>query len=231
MTMSDDKGPAAGSSTVDTSAVKRVVTISATYGAGASVVAPKLAERLGLTFFDRLIHNADGQTAATIVERLTDAERDQAPPAGILSSLANLTSVLGLPVPGAEAEPRGQLRRQVETSVQKVAAGTGGVILGRAAAVVLAGAPMCFHVRLTGPVERRLARAMTIEGATEEEVRTRQTDTDKAWSRFVSRLFDKDPADPGLYHLVIDSTALSLEACVELIASGAQAFWSAQSPS
>ena len=48
-----------------------VVTISATYGAGGSIVAPRLAERLGMKFFDRLIHNADSVTAGSIVERLT----------------------------------------------------------------------------------------------------------------------------------------------------------------
>ncbi len=202
-----------------------VITVSATYGAGGSIIAPKLAEALGLPFFDRLIHNTDTQTAATIVEGLTEAERDQAPPTGILSSLANLTSVLGLPVPGAEAEPRGQLRKQVETSVQSIAKGSGGVILGRAAAVVLAGNPAAFNVRLSGPTERRLARAMSIEGATEAQARTRQTDTDKAWSKFVSRLFDKDPADPALYHLVLDSTVLPMQSCVDLIVAAATAYW------
>lgn len=211
---------------MNSAAMHRVVTISATYGAGGSVVAPKLAERLGVPFFDRLIHDTKSTTVSTIVERLTDAERDQAPPAGILSSLANLTSVLGLPVPGADAEPRGQLKRQVETSVNVVASSSDCVILGRAAAVVLSGRPLAFHVRLTGPADRRLARAMTIEGATEEQARTRQTDTDKAWARFVSRLFDKDPADPSLYHLVLDSTALTLESCVDVVAFAAEAFWS-----
>lgn len=216
----------ASKSTSAPTAANRVVTISATYGAAGSVIAPRLAERLGLPFFDRLIQNTESHKATELVERLTQAERDQAPPAGILSSLANLTSVLGLPVPGAEAEPRGQLRRQVETSVNAVAGGSGGVILGRAAAVVLAARPLAFHVRLSGPADRRLARAMSIEGATEEEARTRQTDTDKAWSRFVSRLFDKDPADPNLYHLVLDTTALPLDGCVDVIATAARSFWS-----
>ena len=215
----------ANSSTPAAAAANRVVTVSATYGAAGSVIAPRLAERLGMPFFDRLIQNTESHKATELVERLTQAEREQAPPAGILSSLANLTSVLGLPVPGAEAEPRGQLRRQVETSVNAVAGSSGGVILGRAAAVVLAGRPLAFHVRLSGPADRRLARAMSIEGATEEEARTRQTDTDKAWSRFVSRLFDKDPADPNLYHLVLDTTALPLDASVDVIATAARSFW------
>lgn len=202
-----------------------VVTISATYGAGGSVIAPRLAERLRMQFFDRLLHNTEGQQAASIVERFTDAEREQAPATGILASLANLTSVLGLPVSGADADPRRQLRRQVETSVQEVVAGGGGVILGRAAAVVLAGNPSAFNVRLMGPPERRLLQGMAIEGVAEAEGRAHQADTDKAWSKFVLRLFDKDPSDPALYHLVIDATALPLDASVDLIATAAQAFW------
>ena len=216
------------SNTPSTGAV--AVTISATYGAGGSVIAPQLAERLNLPFFDRLIHGTETQDAATIVERLTDAERDQAPATGILASLANLTSVLGLPVSGAEADPRRQLRRQVETSVQAVVAGGGGVILGRGAAVVLAGHPSVFHVRLTGPTDRCLAQGMAIEAVPEAEARVRQADTDKAWSKFVMRLFDKDPASPALYHLLIDSTVLPLGVCVDLIATAAQAFWARSAP-
>src|SRR5262245_50785951 len=52
----------------------KVVTVSATYGAGASVIAPKVAERLGLPFFERLIHDPTTATAASIVERLTAEE-------------------------------------------------------------------------------------------------------------------------------------------------------------
>ena len=212
------------------SAVSVAVTISATYGAGGSVIAPRLAERLQMQFFDRLIHGTEQQHAAAIVEHLTDAERDQAPATGILASLANLTSVLGLPVSGADADPRRQLRRQVEASVNDALAGGGGVILGRAAAVVLAGNAAAYNVRLTGPHDRRVAQGMAIEGVSETEAATRLADTDKAWSRFVMRLFDKDSADPALYHLVLDSTALPLEVCVELIATAAQAYWAHSAP-
>jgi cytidylate kinase len=205
----------------------RVVTISATYGAMGSRIGPALAERLGLPFFDRLIHNLDAAgSAGAVVEHLTDAERQQGPPAGLLASLANLTSVLGLPVPSADAEPRGQLRAQVESSVRTIAEGGGGVILGRAAAVVLGATPNAYHVRLTGPPERRLERIQSMESApTEAEARAQQADTDKAWSRFVSRLFDRDPADPSLYHLVVDTTALPIDTCVDVLATAATAFW------
>jgi cytidylate kinase len=202
------------------------VTVSALYGAGGSVIAPKLAERLGLPFFDRLIHARQSRDAVTIEESLTKAEKEQAAPTGILASLANLTSVLGLPLPGGDADPRGHLRHQVESSVAEVVSGAGGVILGRGAAVVLHDHPTTFHVRLRGSSDRCLAQGMAIESVTEDVARTHQADTDKAWARFVMRLFDKDPADPNLYHVVLDSTMLSFDTCIDVIETAATAFWS-----
>ena len=64
-----------------------------------------------------------------------------------------------------------------------------------------------------------------IEGVSEDVARVHQQDTDKAWTRFVLRLFDKDPADPSLHHLIIDTTAIPLTDAVEVAASAAIAFW------
>jgi cytidylate kinase len=113
----------------------------------------------------------------------------------------------------------------VEESIQRVARDTGGVILGRAGAIVLGRRPGAFHVRLDGPPERRRAQAVRIEGVDEATARERQVDTDRARTRYVGRLYGCDPADPGLYHLVVDSTAMPLPGCVEVIATAAETFW------
>ena len=212
--------------TADSEISTRVLTVSATYGAGGSVIAPRIAELLGVPFFDRLIHGEETRSVDKIVERLTSEEREQAPPGRLLSGLSNLTSVLGLPVPSTDdRDPRVHLRRQVEASVGRIAAGDGGVILGRAAAVVLAKDPMSFNVRLIGPASRRLAQAMKVEDVSKSEAEARLVDTDRAWARFVTRLFDHDPADPALYHLIIDSTVLPLERTAEIVIAAATAFW------
>jgi cytidylate kinase len=215
-----------------TAGTQHTVTVSAVYGAGGSVIAPALARRLGLPFFDRLIHDATESSDTVrdaITERLSREERDQAPPGRLVASLANLTSVLGLPAPGAEeVDTRGRLRRQVATSVSQIAASTGGVILGRAAAVVLDDTPGTFHVRLIGSSHRCLAQGASIEGVSTDEARKRQADTDRAWSRFVTRLFDRDPADSTLYHLVLDTTVMSLDDAVALIATAAEMSWKAR---
>jgi cytidylate kinase len=199
-----------------------VVTISATYGAGGSVVAPKLADRLGVPFADRLIP-ARGPLEPG--EQLSEQEREEVRRRGFFSRLAHLTGGLGLPVPDA-GDLRDPVRRQVEANLTELATGEGAVILGRGAAIVLAGDPAAFHVRLDGPPDRRCARAMTIEGVDAATARARLEETDRARARYLARLYERDPADASLYHLVIDSTVIASAVCVDLIETAATAFWS-----
>jgi cytidylate kinase len=99
------------------------------------------------------------------------------------------------------------------------------VLLGRAGAVVLATRPRAYHVRLDGPIDRRVAWAASFERLDLEAVKRRQSEADKARSQFVKRLFHADPADPRLYHLVIDPTVLGVDATVRVLQSAADAFF------
>jgi cytidylate kinase len=80
-----------------------------------------------------------------------------------------------------------------------------------------------FHVRLDGPAARRIAQGAAIEGITEEQARARIRAADKARTAYFRRLYRTDPADPSLYHLVIDSTAVPLDTVIELILTAARA--------
>jgi cytidylate kinase len=112
-----------------------------------------------------------------------------------------------------------RLRGHGEAGIHRVlAVGGGGVILGRAAAVVL-GKDRGFHVRLDGPAERRIAQGAVIEGISEEQARERLRAAHKARTAYVRRLYRCDPTDASLYHLVVDSTAVPLDTVIELIAT------------
>jgi cytidylate kinase len=204
----------------------RIVTISATYGAGGSIIAPALAERLGLPFADRLIPADNALPPGQGTERLTEEERQQYSRSRFFARLAAITGGLGMPVPSPEAVGGG-VREQVEASIHQAIAPCGAVILGRAGAVVLAGHPRAFHVRLDGPKARRLARGMAFEHIDESTARSRLEETDRARARYVDRVYGSDPADPGRYHLTLDSTAVPAEACVEVIAVATSAFLAA----
>jgi cytidylate kinase len=99
------------------------------------------------------------------------------------------------------------------------------VILGRAAAVPLAGYPGAFHVRLDGPVDRRARRGSIWERVDLQTAKAHLAETDTARSRALRRLYGRDPSDPTLYHLVVDATTIAADALTEVIAAAAEAFW------
>jgi cytidylate kinase len=201
----------------------RLVTVSASYGAGGSVVAPALAERLGLPFLHR-VTTSEGHPAAPgpCDEQLTEEELKATPVHRLLVAFTE-----AMPVGPTQSAPSAHhqdrhLRGHGEAGIHRLLAVGGGVILGRAAAVVL-GKDRGFHVRLDGPAERRVAQGAVVEGISEEEALVRLRAADKARTAYVRRLYRCDPADASLYHLVIDSTAMPLEAVIELILAAARA--------
>jgi cytidylate kinase len=108
------------------------------------------------------------------------------------------------------------LRRYCEQDIRRLADAGAGVILGRGAAVVL-GKERGFHVRLDGPPELRVVQGAAIEGIGVDEARRHMEAADRARDTYVRRLYRAEPADARHYHLVIDSTALPLDAVTELI--------------
>ena len=83
--------------------------------------------------------------------------------------------------------------------------------------------PRALRVRLDGPPERRLRQAMRIQGVDEDTARETMRRLDRTHAAYLKQFYGVDIADPTLYHLRIDSTAVALDTCVELIALAAGA--------
>jgi cytidylate kinase len=201
----------------------RLITVSASYGAGGSVVAPALAERLGLPFLQR-VTTSEGHVAepGPCDEQLTAEEVKATPVHRLLAHFTQAMPAGPTQSPPSTHHQDEHLRGRGEAGIQRFLAAGGGVILGRAAAVVL-GKDRGYHVRLDGPADRRVVQGTVVESISEEEARGRLRAADKARTAYVRRLYRTDPADPSLYHLVIDSTAIPLDTVIELILAAARA--------
>ena len=66
---------------------------------------------------------------------------------------------------------------------------------------------------------------MTYERIDEATAKARLEETDRARNRYVERVYGTDPADPARYHLLLDSTAVGTDACVDIVEVAAKAFW------
>jgi cytidylate kinase len=195
----------------------RLVTVSASYGAGGSVVGPALAGRLGVPFLRRATTSAGGiAAAAPCAERLTPDEAHLTPAHWLLGCLASAMPTGPALSPPPSSRQDENLRRHCEEGIRRLADAGAGVILGRGAAVAL-GKGRGFHVRLDGPTKLRVAQGAAIEGISQDEARRHLDAADRTRDAYVRRLYRADPADPRHYHLVIDSTALPLDAVTEII--------------
>ena len=200
----------------------RLITVSASYGAGGSLVAPALAARLGLPFLQR-VTTSEGHLAepGPCDEQLTAQEAKVTPVHRLLAHFTQAMPAGPTQSPPSTHHQDEHLRATAEAGIHRLAAG-GGVILGRGAAVVL-GKDHGFHVRLDGPAERRVIQGAEIEGISAEQARDRLRAADKARTAYVRRLYRFDPSDASLYHLVIDSTVIPLDTVIEIIITAARA--------
>jgi Cytidylate kinase-like family len=201
-----------------------VVTFSAAYGAAGAEVAPAVAERLGLPFHDRAIA---AQVAGRLGVPVAEAEaNDETVVRGLwrlVASLGTMPDPVGGVLPTSSLPDARAYRQQTERVLEEIAAGAGGVVLGRAGALVLRDRPDVLHVRLDGPRDRRLAAAVERSGRSLEEVRREMEANDRTREAYVRHFYRCDPGEARHYHLVVDSTALPVETVVELVVTAARA--------
>jgi Cytidylate kinase-like family len=201
-----------------------VVTFSAAYGAAGAEVAPAVAERLGLPFHDRAI---PAQVAGRLGVPVAEAEaNDETVLRGLwrlVASLGTMPDPVGGVVPATSLPDARAYRQQTERILAEIADGAGGVVLGRAGAMVLRDRIDVLHVRLDGPPDRRLEAAVARSNRSRDEVRREMEANDRTREAYVRHFYRCDPADAQHYHLVVDSTALPVETVVDIVVAAARA--------
>jgi len=198
------------------------VTISAAYGTGGSLIGPRVAERLGVPFLDRAIPVSVADQLEVPREGLSqqqvprDLFRRWLPRFAPATHLFAGTATRDDPTTLTEDEFRVATERVLHEYAE-----AGAVILGRAAAVVLRDEPGALHVRLDGPPDRRIGQAMVVHGVDRPTAERELKIADRARETYVERWYGVDPHDPSGYDLVINSTRVNVDTCVELIALAA----------
>jgi len=195
-----------------------LVALSAAYGAGGGRIGPAVAERLGVPFLDRAIPNAVAAELSVSVDEAVafDYETSRSWLERVLSGF--IGSDTGAPAPLLSEGATGEdFRHATEEIIRRQAESGHGVILGRGAVVVLGGDDRVLRVRLHGPRNRRIRQAMRVRGVDEETATDTIRRLDRTHAAYLKHFYGADIDDPSLYHLMIDSTAIGIDACVDLI--------------
>jgi cytidylate kinase len=200
-----------------------LVTFMGLYGAGSSVIGPRVADRLDVPFLDTAIPAAVAERLGVPEEAIRtydpDVERE-----GHRGRLRRFLDSLGQPATADTAPQTDETARRLRSATAAYLAEAtvdGGVVLGRGGMLVLRRVPGVLHVRLEGPREARIELAMREFGFDRRTAEQRLADNDRARAAYVREWYGIDPDDPDLYHLRLDSTVLHPETCVDVIATAA----------
>jgi cytidylate kinase len=204
------------------------VTLSASYGAAGGEIGPAVARRLGVPIFDRAIAaQAAARLGISVDDPLLVDERPSSPLERLLVAVIERSPLCAVTLLSSDAptmhgddDCRAQLDEVIHGAADNPA---GGVLVGHAGAVVLAGRPGVLHVRLDGPAARRAECVSRELHISQEQAAEQLRAIDRTHDAYVKQLYDADPTDPTLYHVILDPTVVPIPTCVELIAGAASA--------
>lgn len=195
---------------------KYLITISRQYGSGGREVGKRLAELLGVPFYDKeLIEMAAAESG--IDKELFETEGERTSKG--FNFLGVIGYTLGSPVAGLSEMTLNDRMFLVQSQViQQIAAAGSAVIVGRCADYVLREDPYCINVFIHSNLESRKRRAIEEYGVDREDAKDILIKTDKRRANYYNYYTDRKWGKAENYHIAIDSSRFELEEIAEMIA-------------
>ena len=224
-----------------------VITINGPIGCGSVTVGQLVARRLNIDFVDRMVFTEAARMIQAPVGALIDKEqrvvrfRDRL--GQFLQTMLERSAISGEMYAGGALMT---LPPEAYASLGTDQSAKGGkvpdkdfieattkvvndlyqkgdvVIIGRGANMILADSPGVFHVGLIAPPEVRTEILMRREHLEREEAEVLVGDLEQAHVEYFRKFWEVHPAEPGLYHTILNMGKLQLETAAEIICHSAE---------
>jgi cytidylate kinase len=202
-----------------------LITISRQYLAGATDVARRIAEQLDWTVVDDDFIDAIAERSGLSKDDVQSLE-ESVPT--FLERFAQ-SSALSFPeflvsTPTAMEEPDAvKLAHMTKELIEDLGRRDRIVMVGRAAAAVLARESEVLHLRLVASREYRIGLAMHELGLGEAEAAATVDERDLSRARYHKENYGRDWNDPVHYHVVLNTELLGTEGAAGLVVARARA--------
>lgn len=193
----------------------KIITISREYGAGGTSIGTKVAEALGIPFYDRDIMKETAKASGYDIEMIREDDEDISLTNSILKTLCSSVHF---------NDPQDAIYEVQKAVVQKFALEGPCVILGRCADIALREAGIeSLNVFIHADEIHRAVRITELTGETDPaELKKMLQKKDKSRHNFYTHYASKHWGDSRNYHLSLDSGVLGYDKCVEMIVSAAR---------
>jgi len=189
-----------------------VIAVSMEPGSGGSIIAAKIAERLGFDYFHRDIVEKIAKTAKIRSKVVNSLEKER------LTGVKDFISSL---VEDQYIHPDTYLRHLLVV-ISTIAKHGRAVIVGRGANFILP-AEDIFSVRVIAPLKKRIREVALTHGAPIEEAKRRVIQRESRRKAFVRHSFNAEISDPIHYDLTINTGRMSIDSAVEAVIAAVMA--------
>lgn len=198
-----------------------LITISREFGAGGSLLAGRVAEKLGWQLIDNEmvdeVARRAGLTPADVAQREergpTFAERLAR---ALVAATPEVLAPMDIDAPEAE---EARLVRITEQVVADACAAANVVMVGRAAVAVIGRRDDALHVKVVASQDHRAGVIAERDGISRDDAARRVRNNDAHRGRYHRQWYDRDWQDPHNYHLVVNTEWLGMDRAVDVIVS------------
>lgn len=187
---------------------KIVITLGRQYGSGGRLVGVKLAEMLGIGFYDRKLIDEAARSSGLNADFF--AKEDEKAPTGLMHALS-----FGLGF-GSGFSQETLFKIQSDT-IREIAGRESCIIVGRCADYVLREMDRCVNLFIHCPDGKRIERVAERNGLSEKEAADRIARIDKTRAAYYNFYTDKIWGASRSYHLSIDSSVYGTDGTAEFI--------------
>lgn len=196
---------------------KFVINIGRQLGSGGKEIGEKLAQRLGISFYDKELINLASKESGLCEEffEKADEKPSQTIIGGFFGNRFSLFTDNTMPYPNYLSNDT--LFKIQSDVIRKLAAEKSCLFVGRCADYILRDNPRTVNVFIAASAEERIKRLMLNNNITEEEAKDRIYRTDKKRAEYYNYYSYKTWGAAATYHLCIDSSILGIEETIFFI--------------
>lgn len=186
----------------------KIITITRQYGSGGREIGQKLADKMGIEFYDnKLLDVAAGDSG---IHKNHFEENDERRTNSFLYLLSTTYGQGGVPFDDT-------LFFAQLNAIQKIASEHSCVIIGRCADYALRDFNNVANIFISAPFDDRVKRAVEVYGIDEKHAAEYVKRIDKQRTSYYNYYTDKRWGNPQNYHLCLDSSALGIDGSVGII--------------
>lgn len=193
---------------------RTIITIGRQYGSGGKEIGQKAADKLGIQCYDSRLIQMAAEEANMDAEKLAHVDEKRANPFLFSVSYENLAAGSDYLLPMNDT-----LFNIQSDIIRKLAAQESCIFIGRCADTVLQNFSNVYSVFIRAEWESRIERIVKLRTVGEKEAASICKKMDKQRSLYYNYFTDKKWSDASNYDMVLNSTYLGVDHCVDAIVS------------